>query len=36
MAYMGEKRNVYRLFVGKHEVRLSFGSLGVDEKIQLI
>ena len=36
MAYMGEERNVYRLFVGKHKVMLPFGRLGVDENIQLI
>jgi hypothetical protein len=36
MAYVEEERNVYRLFVGKHEVMLSFGRLGVDENIQLI
>jgi hypothetical protein len=36
MAYMGEERNVYRLFMGKHEVILPFGRVGVDEKIQLI
>lgn len=36
MACMEEERNVYRLFVRKHEVMLPFGKLGVDEKIQLI
>jgi hypothetical protein len=36
MTYMEEERNVYRLFVGKHEVMLPFGRLGVGERIQLI
>jgi hypothetical protein len=36
VAYMEEKRNVYRLFVGKHEVRVPFGRLDVNGKTQLI
>ena len=36
MAYIEEERNVYRLFVGKPEVMLPFGRLGIGEKMQLI